>query len=239
MKLTDHFFSKIKTSILLPKKAELLDFRDGRIRFNDPDLNRIQDSEPYICHGTDKVGVDQYRKFYPRDAILVMLFGPNKELFLQIRGKNMRWEPLKIDLVSVAAQRRAYLEGDRFIPADLDELAIKKIAEETGLPQSRVPSGPLTKLGKYHNPNTNDYQTIYGYQVNATIEELNEGLIKIIGDKPEKWFSQGYEDTIQDYFGEGIEKYAGGVGLRAVNFISQADIRRGLNQYYKSLLELA
>ena len=50
------------------------------------------------------------------------------------------------------------------------------------------------------------------------------------------WIEQPYEQTMREYFSDGVEKYAGGAAFRPTNFVSDPEIRKKLNEYYQSFV---
>ncbi|MDQ3018390.1 MAG: hypothetical protein M3Q64_00785 [bacterium] len=227
----DHFIEDIRTPIILPENYSIIGTDKGTLIYKNKD-GEIQTSDPYMHHSEDKIIVDEFRKQFPHDSVIVLLSGPHKELYLQVRGQSMRWEPGKIDLASIVGQRRAVLIDDLYEPMNLNESALATIRKETGLPPEYITQDYLVTLGKHFNQNTNEHQTIFGYQTDTTIDALNVNL-KNLEDQGELWLAQNYRATLEEYFGDKVQKYAGGENLRPVNFISDAEIQKNLTKYFE------
>lgn len=222
----------IKTPLLLPEGYSWKSF-DGRfVHYTNHSGEEIL-CEPYMCHDQDAIMVDEFRKNFNKNSVIIMVKSPNGNLFLQRRGMTMRWEPGKIDLVSVSAQGRAKLVGDHFELVDLVEFALKKIAAETGIDPKNIKREKLHKVGEYYNPLVKEYQAIFVYEVDASLDELNENIAKMEDDSAEEWFEQSFQQTMDEYFGDGVEKYAGGAELRPVNFISDKKILQGIEDFIR------
>lgn len=224
----EHFFEGIETPIILPSDYNLIDLQDAvRLKYK-TSSGELKVSDAYMEHVENKVIVDEFRKLFPHDSVIVMLYNSAGELFLQKRGHSMNWEPLQIDVASVAAQRRAVLRGTRFERVDVRELALQKSAEETGLALDQFDIQSLRELGHHFNPQTNEYQTIFSCQLNGEIDELNAALEKMTGDKAEAWLVRNYRQTLDEYMDDRVAKYAGGEALRPINFISNPEIQAQL-----------
>jgi hypothetical protein len=230
---TEHYFEQIKTPILLPPDYKILEVKGQKIRYIKPDGSTVE-SDLYMHHSEQLVIVDEFRKKFPHDSVIVLLFGPNKELYLQKRGQHVRWEPGKVDLASIAGQRRAMLVQDRFEPVDLDENALNTMQKETGIKREKLVKAGLHPLGTHFNSTTNEFQTVYAYQVDADIDTINQ-LLTTIEDQGELWLAQDYQKTLEEYFGGGVTTYAGGESLRPLNFISNPDIKQTLETYVAGL----
>ncbi len=226
-------FEQIQTPILLPAGYNVLELKNQKIRYTKPDGSIIE-SDLYMHHSEPVVIVDEFRKQFPHDSVIVLLFGPNKELYLQMRGKHCRWEPNKVDLASIAGQRRAKLVENRFEPVDLKENALNTMQKETGIEREQLTSDALHPLGTHFNATTNEYQTVYAYQVGVDIDTMNH-LLATTEDQGELWLAQDYGQTLRDYFGDKVGTYAGGETLRPLNFISNPDIQASLDTYVDQL----
>lgn len=225
------YFENITTPVYLPSGYKLLNFKDNKIIYLNTKGKEI-DSDPYMHSTEDVLIVDEFRKKFPHDSAIILLFDNNGNMFLQRRGLKMRWEPGKIDLASVVGQRRVKLAGDHFERMDMQELAFYILKKETGIKDEEIEEQKLLELGSHFNKNTNEYQTVYGYKINLSLEDLNDRL-KFLEDQGEEWFRQDYKMTMDEYGGEGVEKYAGGADLRPINFISDSSIKENLERYIK------
>jgi ADP-ribose pyrophosphatase YjhB (NUDIX family) len=231
MKFKIHYLAGIKTPILLPENYKLIDVKDSYIKCIDVKTGEHIVDELLFYHGKDRVFPSRFKPTFPNDSVIIILISPNKKLYLQIRGMGAKWSSMKIDLASVAGQRRAILVGDHFENEDPKDAALREIAEETGIKIERLSKDNLYLLGAHYNPQTNEYQTIYAYKINVTLEELNKNLAKSPSREVEKWIEQDYYQTLKEYFGEEVEKYAGGAKMRPVNFISDPNIRKKIEEF--------
>ncbi|MDI6738602.1 MAG: hypothetical protein QME12_08915, partial [Nanoarchaeota archaeon] len=68
------------------------------------------------------------------------------------------------------------------------------------------------------------------------LKELNENLKKSSFDEVEEWFEQDYGRTMKEYFGNKVDKYAGGAEMRPVNFISDKKIRKSLDDLFQGYI---
>lgn len=229
----EHYFEQIRTPILLPPDYKILEVKGQRIRYAKPD-GSIVESDLYMHYSEQVVIVDEFRKKFPHDSIIVLLFGPKKELYLQKRGQHVRWEPGKVDLASIAGQRRAMIVKDRFEPVDFAENALNTMQKETGIKREKLVKTRLHPLGTHFNSTTNEFQTVYAYQVDTDIDEMNR-LLETTEDQGELWLAQDYQTTLSDYFGGGVATYAGGESLRPLNFISNPEIKGALESYVVGL----
>lgn len=225
----EHFLSGVSTPIMLPPQYALVRGVDDKIEYVNAHGETVE-HYTYMDHVGQGVIVDEFRKLFPHDSILVVLYDNKKNLYLQKRSAAMRWEPSKIDLASVAAQRRAQLVGDHYKAVDLQELALVKVAEETGLSEDRIAAENLVLLDTHVNTTTNEFQTIYAYHLEADAIELNEALAQVDDIyKAQSWEKRPYRQVIEQYYSEGVEEYAGGATLRPLNFISNPNIRKQLD----------
>ncbi len=226
----EHFLPGVVTPILLPQEYNLVRGVGDVLVYTSTEGETVE-HYAYMDHAGSAVIVDEFRKLFPHDSILVMLYDAQRNIFLQKRSSAMRWEPNKLDLASVAAQRRAVLSGDHYEAVPLDELALAKVAEETAVPHARIYAEQLHQLGTHENSTTNEFQTVYAYHLEASAAELN-ALLASVDDvyKAQSWEKRPYEEVMQQYFGEGVDEYAGGATLRPHNFISNASIREQLDK---------
>lgn len=226
---TEHFLPGISTPIMLPAEYVVVRGAGDTIVYINA-LGETVEHYTYMDHAGQSVIVDEFRKLFPHDSILVVLYDSKRNMYLQRRSAALRWEPGKIDLASVAAQRRAQLMGNRYRAVDLEELALAKVAEETGLPKNRMAAGNLAFIGTHENITTNEFQTIYAYHLEVGEEELNAALA-IMDDvyKAQSWEIRPYGEVIEEYFSEEVREYAGGEALRPLNFISSPYIRKQLD----------
>jgi hypothetical protein len=209
----------------LPKEYVVVAGRGDTITYKNGSGETIS-HYTYMHHDGRAVIVDEFRKLFPHDSVLVLLYDSEGGMYLQKRSEAMRWEPGKIDLASVAAQRRAILVGDHYEAVDCTELALAKVAEETGLSPHEIKPEYLTVLGVHQNATTNEFQTVYAYHLEANPEQLNAALAMV--DDPYKaqwWEKRRYAEVIGQYMGDGVDEYAGGQTLRPLNFISNQSIR--------------
>lgn len=225
----EHFLPGVHTPIMLPAKYVLVRGGGDKIAYVNASGETVE-HYTYMDHAGQSVIVDEFRKLFPHDSILVVLFGGQKNLYLQKRSMAMRWEPNKIDLASVAAQRRAQLVYNHFKAVNLHNLALAKVAEETGLPETYISADNLTFIGTHENVSTNEFQTIYAYHLEADARQLNTALAQVDDIyKAQSWEKRPYALVLEQYFGEGVTEYAGGAGLRPRNFISTIAIRERLD----------
>ena len=204
-KFKEQCIQGIKTPILLPENFKAEDIKDGKIGYLDETGEKRYD-EPLFVHGKNKVFLNQFRSFFSNDSVIVLLFSPANNLFLHRRSSKKKWAPGKIDLASIAGQRRAIFANSHFDNEKIEDTALREISEETGVPLGSLSQTYLHKLGTHINPHTKEHQTIFAYRLNAALKELNENLKKSSFDEVEQWFEQDYEQTIQEYFGDAIEK---------------------------------
>jgi len=228
----EQYIEGIKTPILLPEGFKAEDIKDGKIGYLDETGEKRYD-EPLFVHGKNKVFLNQFRSFFSNDSVIVLLFSPANNLFLHRRSSRKKWAPGKIDLASIAGQRRAIFANGSFDNEKIENTALREISEETGVPLEMLLKNLLCKLGVHINPHTKERQTIFAYRLNATLEELNENLKTSSFDEVEQWFEQGYEQTMKEYFGNMVGKYAGGAEMRPVNFISGTRIKKKLDAFFK------
>ncbi|MFH1065482.1 MAG: NUDIX hydrolase [Nanoarchaeota archaeon] len=234
-KFKEQCIQGVKTPILLPENFKAEDIKDGKIGYFDETREKRYD-EPLFVHGEDKVFLNQFRSFFSNDSVIVLLFSPSNNLFLHRRSSRKKWAPGKIDLASIAGQRRAIFAEGHFDNEKIENTALREVSEETGVPLESLSQNSLCKLGTHINPHTKEYQTIFAYRLNATLEELNENLKTSSFDEVEQWFEQGYEQTMKEYFGNMVEKYAGGAEMRHVNFISDKKIRKALDDLFQGYI---
>lgn len=225
----EHRLAGVITPVMLPEGYAIVNAAQDKIVYNNAQGERVE-HYTYMDHAQERVVVDEFRKLFPHDSIVVVLYDKAGNLYLQRRSKAMRWEPDKIDLVSVAAQRRAELVGDHYEAVDLTKLVLAKVAEETGLPSDRITASNLYVLGEHQNLTTNEFQTVYAYHLEADAEELNLALEQVEDIyKAQYWEKRPYKQVLEQYFSEGVEGYAGGAALRPLNFISNQGIQAQLD----------
>lgn len=230
----DYFLEGITTPLSLPQGYTWLGIEDGKIRYQ-TDMGEVRTSDPYMHHTENRIIVDEFRNKFPHDSIIVMLVSPDSQLLLSRRSRNMRWEPEKVDLASIAAQWRADLVHDHFEPRDPLTMVKNKIADETGVSEDELSDESLIPLGNHVNEKTNEFQSIFAYRLPATASQLNDNLVHMDDHyKAEKWYQQPYAQTMAEYFGDGVERYAGGEELRARNFIANEEIRAKLDELVQS-----
>ena len=229
----EQYIQGIKTPILLPEGFKAEDVKDGKIGYVDENGEKRYD-EPLFVHGKNKIFLNQFRSFFSNDSVIVLLFSPANNLFLHRRSSKKKWAPGKIDLASIAGQRRAIFANGCFDNEKIENTALREISEETGVPLERLSQALLYKLGTHINPHTKEHQTIFAYHLDVTLKELNENLKKSSFDEVEQWFEQDYKQTMEEYFGDAVEKYAGGAEMRPVNFISDMKIKKKLDAFFKN-----
>ncbi len=234
-KFKEHYITGIKTPILLPDGFKAKDIKDGKVGYLDEKGKKHYD-EPLFVHGKERIILNQFRGFFSNDSVIVLLFSPANSLFLHRRSSKKKWAPGKIDLASIAGQRRAIFANGYFENEIIEDTALREISEETGVPLGTLLKNSLCKLGEHINPHTKEHQTIFAYRLNATLEKLNEDLKKSSFDEVEQWFEQGYEQTMKEYFSNMAEKYAGGAEMRPVNFISNKKIMKSLDTLFQGYI---
>jgi hypothetical protein len=229
VKFEEYFIDRIKTPVLMPRECVIISFENGRIIYRNKN-NEIKNSAPYMHRTEDAVIVDEFRNLFPHESVIILLFDGKGNIYLQKRGKNVPWEPDKIDLASVVCQGRAELIDDHFRKMDIKKLAIFAISKETGATERELNERRLFYLGNHINENTNEYQAVYAYNLPLSLGELNR-RIKLLHEEGQQWFCQNYSQTTEEYFGKDVEKYAGGVSLRPKNFISNEMIRKNIELF--------
>jgi 8-oxo-dGTP pyrophosphatase MutT (NUDIX family) len=234
MKFKKYYLRGIKTPILLPENYKPLSIKDNHIEFINVKTGERSISELLFYHDKHLVFPRVFKTILPNDSTIIILVGPDNKLYLQRRGRAVKWAPMKIDLASVAGQRRAILVGDHFENEDPEDAALREISEETGIGVEKLNKSKLFLLGTHYNPQTNEYQTIYAYKMNLTIEELNRNLKKSSFNEVEEWIEKDSRQVIEEYFGRKVKEYAGGARMRPVNFISNLNIRRKLEEFIDS-----
>lgn len=231
MEFVEEHLPNIKTPILAPKTVRLIGLENSKVRFLDF-LHGVEFvDEVHFFSGREALVLNTFRKYFPVDTAIIMLFSPTKNLYLQKRGLKQKWQPGKIDLASVAGARNAILKEDHFENENWEETALREMSEETSLPLDSLDAQRLIKLGEYYNPLTNENQAIFAYQVNASLEELN----KDVTSEVEEWLEQSYDQAMAEYYGDQVEKYAGGAELREVNFLTDPTIKKALDDFYRAL----
>jgi len=231
MKFEEKYISKVKTPILVPEHYKLLDVHKGRIHYQDIKTGEKHNDEPLFLHDKQKIFFNQFRTLFPNDSVIVLLFTPEGKLFLHRRAQSKKWEPNKIDLASVAGQRRALLVGKDFQNEEINETALREISEESGVERKKLSLKNLHLLGIHHNPHTDEYQTIFAYVLDVSLKKLNENIKKHESHEVAEWLEQEYEQTMREYFGKEVNKYAGGVKMRPVNFISNPVLKKALDDF--------
>lgn len=235
MKFKEQYLPRIKTPILVPEHYKLLDVHGGRVHYEDTQTGEKHYDEPLYLHDEPKIFFNQFRTQFPNDSVIVLIFSPENNLYLHRRAASKKWEPNKIDLASIAGQRRALLIKDDFENEEINETALREISEETGIERKRLSLDRLHQIGVHHNPHTDEYQTIFTYQLDASLEELNGNIQEHESREVAEWFEQDYQQTMKEYFGKKVDKYAGGEKMRPVNFISNPVIRKSLDDFFEKI----
>jgi len=160
------------------------------------------------------------------------LFNSKNNIYLHRRAASKKWEPNKIDLASVAGQRRALFINGNFKNETISETALREISEETNINLNELSSFNLHKIGVHYNPHTDEYQTIFTYKLDISVKELNNKLKQTFSNEVAEWFEFNYLQTMNEYFGNEVNKYAGGEKMRPVNFISVPEIKKKLDLFF-------
>jgi hypothetical protein len=227
--LIEHFIPGVVTPIMLPPGYSIVEAHGSDIVYLNAAGER-REHFTYLDHAGKQVIVDEFRNSFPHDSIIVVLYDKATNLYLHKRCSIMRWEPNKIDLASVAAQRRAVLTGDHYEAMDLQKLVLLKIADEALVNIASLDSAYVTLVGHHQNRATNEFQTIFAYNLEADIQQLNDALTRSSDPyKAQSWEKRPYATVIAQYFGEGVAEYAGGAELRPRNFISNPEIKDRLD----------
>ncbi len=169
------------------------------------------------------------RSDFENDSIIVLLFEEEGNILLHRRSEDKSWAPGKIDLASVAGQSRAIYEKGEFKRETPEQTARREIREETGL--DGLDFNQLEKIGEHYNPDTLENQAIFGCTVDFEIEKLNQKA----PEEVKEWIREDFGKVMSEYFGKGVEKYAGGRELRPKNFISDPKIKENLEKFHSSL----
>lgn len=235
MQFEKKYLEGIKTPIIVPKTVRFVKMERNKLRYLDYLTGTEFVDELHFYHGKNQLILNRFRKFFPIDVVLVMLFGPNGNLFLQKRGKSGKWAPGKIDLVSVAGACRAILVDDHFEQEIWEDAALREVKEETFIEDEKLKKSQLDRIGEHSNVHTADHQMIFVYKLDATLEELNKKLEIHSLREVDEWFEQSYEQTMEEYFSDGVSKYAGGEEMRPANFISNEKIKKKLDEFHTSI----
>lgn len=235
MKFKEKYLTGIKTPVIIPEHYKILDFHGGRIHYEDTETGEKHYDEPLFLHDEPKIFFNQFRTKFPNDSVIVLLFSPSGKLFLHRRAPSKKWEPNKIDLASIAGQRRALLIKDDFQNEEVNETALREISEETGIEKEKLSSEYLHQIGVHHNPHTDEYQTIFTYKIDVSLGELNSNIKEHESREVAEWFEQDYQQTMEEYFSNRVKKYAGGAKMRPVNFISNPVIKKALDSFAENL----
>lgn len=221
----------IETPVLLPVGSKIISFVDGRFVYEKE--NGEQKNTALYMHKDEPVAiVDEFRNLFPHESMIVLLFDGNGNMFLQRRGVHESWEPEKIDLASVVCQWRSKVENTFLKKMELEELALFAINKETGIEKKDLDEEKVFILGNHINEKTNEFQTVCAYDLEISLDELNEKL-KTIDQEGQQWFCQSYKKTMDEYMGSEVSKYAGGSELRPRNFISNETVLESLKIFLK------
>ncbi len=236
MEFSLEYLEGIKTPLLIPKTVRLIGLEGSKARYLDYLTGTEFVDELYFYHGKDQLVLDRFKLYFPLDKVGVMLFNRVGNLYLQKRGKTKQWEPSKIDMLSVAGGINAKFVDGSFIPEEWSEAALREISEETGMADNELFAIFLNDIGDHFEPTTSTYLKVFAYQIDLSLAELQKKTSENGLDDVEQWLERGYADTMREYFGEGVEKYAGGVAFRPTNFISDPEIRKSLDKYHSALI---
>jgi ADP-ribose pyrophosphatase YjhB (NUDIX family) len=218
--------------ILIPEHFSIFGIVDGQIHYKDNNTNKEDFDEPLFLHDETRIILNQFRTNFENDSVIVILMSSEGNIFLHRRSPSKKWEPNKLDLASIAGQRRAIFNIDKFENEEITETALREISEETGVSYDLLKKENLYHVGIHHNPHTKEYQNIFLYKINVSLDELNNNLKASKFDEISQWFEQDYKQTIDEYFGDGVHKYAGGEEMRPVNFISDNKIKEKLDSFF-------
>jgi ADP-ribose pyrophosphatase YjhB (NUDIX family) len=231
MEFEEKSLEGFNTPVIAPESYEVTGVEDYQVTYKSD--SQVQKDEPIFLHDESKVFLSQFRSKFENDSVIVLLLSPENNLYLHRRSKSKNWAPNKIDLASVVGQRRALIQDNSFQNEEIRQTAIREISEETGISREKLESEKLQKLGEHRNQDTKEYQTIFAYQLNFPLEKLNQGIEE--SDEVQEWFEQDLEQTLNEYFGDQVDKYAGGKELRPKNFISQDKIKENLLKFHREL----
>lgn len=223
----------VETPILMPEKFEVLGVEGNYIKYLDRETGEEDTDEVLFIHDEDRVFLSQFRYKFENDSAIVLLFNNSGSLFLHRRSEDKDWAPGKIDLASIAGQRRALFQRNRFVNEESEQNALREISEETGINREKLKQEKLEKVGEHVNPETNEHQTVFAYLIDTSLEELNQNSSDI--GEVREWIEQNYKTTMKEYFGEKVEKYGGGKDLRPKNFISDPEIRENLDKFHSRI----
>jgi 8-oxo-dGTP pyrophosphatase MutT (NUDIX family) len=160
---------EIDKDVLVPKGSEFNGFEGDLLKLEDEE--RLEEALP--VHDGDAVFPGSWRSEFDNDSVIVLLFDTSGDLFLHRRAESKDWAPGKIDLAGIAGQKRAVFQENGFVAEDPSETAVREISEETGLEDERISEDKLEELGAHFNPETREHQTVFGYVLDASLEELN------------------------------------------------------------------
>jgi len=235
MEFEEQYLKDINIPILTPQHYEILGTHNGRITYQDTKTGEEKNDEPLFIHEQTRIFLNEFRKEFANDSIIVLIFSKSNKLYLQKRSASKKWAPNKIDLASIAGQRRALIKNNAITNEGIRETALREISEETGIEIAKLSLNNLSQIGTHYNSHTNEHQTIFAYPLDTPIEELNSYIQENGIEEVAEWFEQDYTQTMQEYFGQEIDKYAGGIDMRPVNFISNPDIKTNLNNFFDRL----
>lgn len=237
MNFTEHKLPNIKNPFLVPPGFEILNItQDGWVEYLDKNTNQKAVDEPVFVYGQETIFLEQHWKLFENQSAACLLFSPNSKLYIHQRSDNKRWEPGKLDLFSVVGQNRAIFKSDKFELETPQDNIIREMVEEIGIAESKIDKNKLEFIGTHHNPLTKEHQTVFAYQANLTLDELNQNIKNGLTDQEvKKWFEHDYNQVLDEYFSDQIDKYAGGRELRPLNFISNPEIKNKLDEFYNQL----
>ena len=234
MEFEEQYISGIATPILIPKRYKIIGVVNGKVFYTDQETGKTLEDEPLFIHNESKIFLRSWKGQFPNDSVIVLLLNQQNNIYVHQRSPAKKWEPNKIDLASIAGQRRAILYNDKFENEDINETALREINEETFILIERLKQKNIYQLGTHYNPHTKEYQEIFVFNIDLSLQELNRNIEQNKSEEVTQWFEQGYEQTMEEYFGDKVEKYAGGAQMRPVNFISNPTIRTRLDDLIKS-----